>query len=154
MIKSAEELVFSRAAAARILGITVEQIKRVEVWVYVVLVVPHAGHGLRPRFVSKQAFKVHFAEFRRQSALGLLVTSQRGHEFRVLNPKNNNQYKVRFTDKACTCECEDYKNQVKFLGRGCCKHAYRVLFHLGFKSLAEYVSSRAAQRLRILLNSG
>ncbi len=144
VISSAQQLIYSRAAAARILNVPIEGIRRVEVWAFVVLVVPHKGYGLKPRFVSKEKFRIHFAEFRRQSALNLLVVGQRGSEFTVLNPSNNNQYQVVVGTAGVKCTCEDYRNQLRYLGRGCCKHAYKVLFHLGFKSLAEYVSSRAA----------
>jgi len=154
MIRSSEQLVYSRAAAARILGVPVEQIRRVEVWPFVVLVIPHRGFGLRPRFVSKQTFRTHFVEFRRQSAKDLLVITQRGSEFTVLNPANSNQYTVTVGTSSIKCTCEDYHNQLRFLGRGCCKHCYRVLFHLGFSRLSDYVNSKAAERLRIVLNSG
>ena len=154
MIRSSEQLVYSRAAAARILGVPVEQIRRVEVWPFVVLVIPHRGFGLRPRFVSKRVFKENFVEFRRQSAKDLLVIAQRGSEFTVLNPANSNQYTVTVGTSSIKCTCEDYHNQLRFLGRGCCKHCYRVLFHLGFQTLKDYVNSKAAERLRVLLNSG
>ena len=154
MIRSSEQLVYSRAAAARILGVPVEQIRRVEVWPFVVLVIPHKGFGLRPRFVSKQTFRTHFVEFRRQSARDLLVITQRGSEFTVLNPANSNQYQVVVGTSGIKCGCEDYHNQLRFLGRGCCKHCYRVLFHLGFQTLKDYVNSKAAERLRVVLNSG
>jgi len=154
MIRSSEQLVYSRAAAARIWGIPVEQIRRVEVWPRVVLVIPHRGFGLRPRFVSKQTFKVHFVEFRREAARNLLVVAQSGAEFTVLNPTNSNQYRVVVGTASVKCECEDHKNQIHYLGRGCCKHCYRVLFHLGFQTLKDYVNSKAAERLRIVLNSG
>jgi len=154
MIRSSEQLVYSRAAAARILGVPVEQIRRVEVWPFVVLVIPHRGFGLRPRFVSKQTFRTHFVEFRRQSARDLLVITQRGSEFTVLNPANSNQYQVVVGTSGIKCGCEDYHNQLRFLGRGCCKHCYRVLFHLGFQTLKDYVNSKAAERLRVVLNSG
>jgi len=154
MIRSSEQLVYSRAAAARILGVPVEQIRRVEVWPFVVLVIPHRGFGLRPRFVSKQTFKVHFVEFRREAARNLLVVAQSGAEFTVLNPANSNQYQVVVGTSGIKCGCEDYHNQLRFLGRGCCKHCYRVLFHLGFQTLKDYVNSKAAERLRVVLNSG
>ena len=154
MIRSSEQLVYSRAAAARILGVPVEQIRRVEVWPRVVLVIPHRGFGLRPRFVSKQTFKVHFVEFRREAARNLLVVAQSGAEFTVLNPANSNQYQVVVGTSGIKCGCEDYHNQLRFLGRGCCKHCYRVLFHLGFQTLKDYVNSKAAERLRVVLNSG
>jgi hypothetical protein len=154
MIRSSEQLLYSRAAAARILGVPVEQIRRVEVWPFVVLVIPHRGFGLRPRFVSKRVFKENFVEFRRQSARDLLVIDQRGSQFTVLNPGNDHQYQVVVGTSSIKCGCEDYKNQVHYLGRGCCKHCYRVLFHLGFQTLKDYVNSKAAERLRVVLNSG
>ena len=154
MIRSSEQLVYSRAAAARIWGIPVEQIRRVEVWPRVVLVIPHRGFGLRPRFVSKQTFKVHFVEFRREAARNLLVVAQSGAEFTVLNPSNGHQHQVVVGTASIKCECEDYKNQIRYLGKACCKHAYRALYHLGFSRLSDYIKSQAAQRLRAVLNSG
>jgi len=154
MIRSVEQLLYSRSAAARILGVPIERIRRVEVWAFIVLVVPHKGFGLRPRFISKKTFRTHFVEFRKEAARGLLVVSQHGAEFQVLNPENNNLYKVVAGGNSIKCTCEDYRNQIQFLGKACCKHAYRVLFHLGFKSLSDYVKSQAMTRLRALLNSG
>jgi len=153
MIRSSEQLLYSRSAAARIFGVGVEHVKKVEVWPKVVLVV-FQGCGRRPRFVSKQTFKFHFTEFRRQSALGLLVVGQQGSKFDVLNPSNGHQYQVVVATSGIKCTCEDYQNQIQYLGRGCCKHAYRVLFHLGFKTLKDYIQSKALERLRVVLNSG
>jgi len=154
MIKSAQQLLYSRAAAARILGVPVEQIRRVEIWPFVILVIPHKGYGLRPRFMSKKTFIFHFAEWRRQAAQELLVVGQRGAEFTVLNPSNGNQYRVVAGTASVKCSCEDYRNQINLLGKACCKHCYRVLFHLGFRTLKDYVQSKAMERLRAVLNSG
>jgi len=153
MIKSAQQLIYSRAAAGRIFGVEIEHVVRVEVWPYVVLVI-FRGCRLRPRFVSKQTFKLHFAEFRQQSAQDLLVVGQQGSKFDVLNPSNGHQYQVAVGTANIKCTCEDYKNQIQYLGRACCKHCYRVLFHLGFKTLKDYIQSKAMERLRAVLNSG
>jgi hypothetical protein len=140
MIKSSQSLIYSRAAAARIMRVPVEQIRRVEVWPRVVLVVPFAGHGLRARFVSKKTFLTHFAEWRRQSARDLLVMSQQRDEFLVRNPANGHEYRVHMTKRAATCGCEDYRNQIRYIGGGCCKHGYAVLQSLNYERLADYIA--------------
>lgn len=142
-------LIISMAAAARMLG---QQIKRFEIWAHVVFVIPATG---RARFMSKRAFYQHFAEFRQQSARGLRVLAQWGSQFEILNPGNGKIRNVHITsDNRVFCGCEDYRNQIDFLGRGVCKHGYRALQALGFNYLSDYINSPARQNLTTLVNNG
>jgi hypothetical protein len=136
-----ENLIYSASAAARILGIIYGHSRIVVrewcavVWVWV------PGH--RPRFMSKTAFKRHFVERRKAAARALQVTQHlmNPNAFTVRNEDKGSTYIVQKVPAGLTCECEDYRNQVQFLGHGCCKHNYAVLNHLGFNSLSSYLNA-------------
>jgi hypothetical protein len=136
-----ENLVYSASAAARILGIVQSHSPiMVKEWVSVIWVwVP----GYRPRFLSKAAFKKHFVERRKAAARTLLVTQHIMDDtsFTVRNEAKDSIYTVQKFPSSLMCDCEDYRNQVQFLGRGCCKHSYAVLNHLGFNSLSSYLNA-------------
>ena len=137
--------VYSKAAAARILGIKVYarreadlcEIARFEIWYKVCFVVVK---GKRPTFISKKAFKQHFVDWRIQQSKWLCVAQVDREHFRVINPKNNNAYSIWLFEDGLDCECEDYKNQVMiFNGKACCKHGYAVLTWLGHNRLSDYL---------------
>jgi hypothetical protein len=137
-----ENLVYSASAAARILGIVHGHSPIVvREWFSVIWVwVP----GYRPRFLSKAAFKRHFVERRKAAARALLVTQRIMDDdaaFTVRNEAKDSTYTVQKVPSGLICDCEDYRNQVQFLGRGCCKHSYAVLNHLGFNSLSSYLNA-------------
>ncbi|MBW4553271.1 MAG: hypothetical protein KME35_19485 [Aphanocapsa sp. GSE-SYN-MK-11-07L] len=139
-----ENLIYSASAAARILGIIYGQSRIVVrewfsvIWVWV------PGH--RPRFMSKAVFKHHFVERRKAAARALRVTQHimNPTAFTVRNEDKGSTYTVQTIPTGLVCECEDYCNQVQFLGQGCCKHNYAVLNHLGFKSLSSYLNATKA----------
>lgn len=134
-------LVYSASAAVRILGASVHAAQvQVRQWFSVVWVwVP----GSRPRFMSKAAFKQHFVEFRRAAAKALRVTRHlmSPTNFSVRNESNGSVYVLQAVSSGLVCECDDYQNQARFLGKACCKHGYAVLSHLGFSSLSGYLSA-------------
>lgn len=130
-------LIFSIAAAQRILGRSVYEVR---VWAWVVLV---RGVGFC-RFMSKKDFLNHFADRRKAESKKITV---------VVNPRNENEYKVVDKDytlkvfhSEISCNCEDYKNQLRYIGKGICKHGYAVLNHLGFSSLSTYIETKEAPR--------
>lgn len=134
---TAQNLLYSVAAARRILGIYYPEIKVViQVWAKVILVI---SDGRRPRFISKKVFKQHFVDRRRQEAKALKVMSEGYHVFTVTNPKKGSQYRVTSKNDAIYCECEDYKNQLSFWGKAVCKHSYAVLFNMGYSELSQYL---------------
>lgn len=137
---SRENLVYSIAAARRILG-DAFKVVRVERWLNVCLVV---FKNCRARFMSCKAFTAHFAAWRKLQAQALTVApTDTPATYTVTNPKKETSYYTHaFGRLGIGCDCEDANNQFKFLGRrGCCKHGYAVLNHLGYTSLSEYIAA-------------
>jgi hypothetical protein len=136
-----ENLIYSASAASRILGIIYGQSRIVVrewfsvIWVWV------PGH--RPQFMSKAVFKRHFVERRKAAARALRVTPHLMDRaaFTVRNEDKGSTYTVQMVPTGLACKCEDYRNQVQFLGQGCCKHGYAVLNHLGFNNLSSYLNA-------------
>ncbi len=102
------------------------------IWVWV--------KGLRPTFISKKLFKKHFVDRRKAEARSLLVTRNvfNVNSYTVRNENKDTVYNVSLTTNAAACECEDYRNQNQFFGRGMCKHGYAVLGQLGHNSLKDF----------------
>lgn len=134
---TSDNLVYSRSAAARLMGVAVNQVGRIQQFAFVVWV---WIRGKRPRFISKRSFLQHFAQWRQRQANTLKAKRwpQLPSWWTVTNPNKQSRYPVVLGEKGPVCRCEDYKNQQQFLGRGVCKHGYAVLSALGFKSLAAY----------------
>jgi hypothetical protein len=140
MITSVNQLVFSVSAVRRVLGVSSELDIKVRIWSKVLWVCV-AGH--RPTFVSKQALLLHFVEWRKASSRSMQVSQvTRGSDlFSVRNEGKSTVYKVQTYTGGIRCECEDFKNQARFLGQACCKHCYAVLGQLGFVSLTDYIEA-------------
>lgn len=141
------DLFFNAANAARALSTAYRNIKRVwvfanAIWVWVA--------GKRPKFVSKRLFWAAFVNFRKAGAIGASVQpfcerlpdgdTVSGYEVRAAK---GTEWHTVIPDGfgAINCDCEDYNRQIDTIGRGCCKHGYAVLNHLGFGSLREYVTA-------------
>jgi len=138
-------ILYSAAAVRRILGLSSSakvqiQIFDLVVWVWV--------KGKRPTFISKKLFKSHFATWRQEQAKGLKLGNSWQGNFQVLNPKTERQYIVEARSSGVFCTCEDFNNQLDFWGRGCCKHGYAVLNHLGFGSLGEFLTAQKVVDIR------
>lgn len=133
---NAINILYSKAAIARIEGISPKDVVRFEVWAKVVFVIIR---GRRPRFYSKKLFKQHFVTHRQQQARSLYTNRVKGNWFRAVNPKKGTAYDLYAMHDAIDCTCEDYSNQIKFLKKACCKHGYALLLHLGFETLADYI---------------
>ncbi len=140
---TATNLLYSKAALARMEGVEIEDVLRLEVWANVVFVIIR---GRRPRFYSKQAFKVHFVQWRQAKARALTATQNlfNPNIFYVRNETKRTAYTVNFFTGGATCECEDWQNQSKFLGMACCKHIYCALNQSGFSSFRAYIEERKA----------
>ena len=137
---SAFNILYSVSAVRRLLGVATGVSIRIQnfflvIWVHV--------QGQRPTFISKKAFKQHFAEWRKAQARGLVATQwvDQATRFTVRNESKGSAYVVDASPSSLNCTCEDYKNQIQFLCRGCCKHGYAVLNKLGFNSLAKYIEA-------------
>jgi len=133
-----ETLIYSRAAAARILKVQPEQIRRLEIWPKLVWV---RVEGSKPRFISKKAFLEDFVNSRKARAKNLRAKFISPGTFLVPSESETTKvYKVREKEPGYfTCECQDWSTQ-KMAGikNATCKHVYSVLFSLGFSSLREY----------------
>jgi len=140
---TATNLLYSKSALARMEGVNVEDVLRLEVWAAVVFV---AIRARRPRFYSKKAFKAHFVQWRQAQARSLTATQNvfNPNIFYVRNETKRTAYTVNFFTGGVTCECEDWQNQSKFLGMACCKHIYSALNQLGFSSFRAYIEERKA----------
>jgi len=138
---TAFNILYSAAAVRRLLGlkssapVELKEFTRV-IWVWV--------KGKRPTFVSKTAFKQHFADWRKAQARGLKVTERLdiANHYTVRNLHKDTAYVIEKRADGVFCTCDDLNNQLDFFGRGCCKHGYAVLAHLGFGSLREYITAQ------------
>jgi len=133
-------ILYSVSAVKRLLGLGDRIAVKIQefsfvIWVWV--------KGQRPTFISKKAFKQHFVDRRKTQARGLVVTrnAYQSCSYSVRNEAKNSIYKVVLGATAIACECEDYRNQTEFFGRGVCKHGYAVLAQIGYSSLKDYLQN-------------
>ena len=133
-------ILYSAAAVRRLLGlpasvpVQIREFLKV-IWVHV--------KGQRPTFISKTELKAHFVEHRKEAAQALEVTDWLRSPacYTVTNPQSGSKHQVTGHRDRLDCDCEDYRWQQQFFGRGCCKHGYAVLQYLGFESLRDYVAT-------------
>jgi hypothetical protein len=140
-------LIYSIAAAARILGKKIFEVRHMP---FVVLVRGLLANGQKfCRFVSKQAFRDHFANRRKEEAkkIDIMVDPHNQNQFSAISNQSSSIYKLEAQADRITCTCEDYRNQRNILKGGICKHGYAVLFHLGFNSLSDYLSRIITARI-------
>ncbi len=136
--KTAQELIYSVSNAIRILGCKYNGIK-IQVWFNCIYV---WAKGQVSRFVAKAQFRHQFVNFRKQGAMGLNVQQVpfEDGEFLVGSSTGETAYLVQCLTDKLVCTCQDYQTQAAVMKKACCKHCYATLNHLGFGSLAEYVS--------------
>jgi SWIM zinc finger len=128
--------IYNHAAVARMLGVAIGLVVKVEKWFNCVFVVVK---GRRPRFWKKSAFTNHFANWRRKQAEDLKVLRIDRNRFQITNSLKGSIYYVDLHPEGISCNCEDFKNQVNIFKKGCCKHGYAALNQLGFSKLSEYI---------------
>jgi hypothetical protein len=146
-----EDYIYNKSAVARMLNVAQNAVTRIEKW-------PVNSHskfsilfiivkGRRPRFWKKLDFLCHFADWRRSQSKELVVDRLMPNVFAVINEKKKSKYVINIKPDSITCNCEDYKNQIKFLAKaGVCKHGYSVLKSLGFSKFSEYIKSNGYQQ--------
>jgi len=150
MIQS-EDYIYSKSAVARMLNVAQSAVTRLEKWplnrpfdcsiIFVIV------KGKRPRFWKKFDFLFHFADWRRSQSKELVVDRLMPNIFAVINEKKKSKYIATIRPDSITCNCEDYKNQVKFLAKaGVCKHGYAVLKNLGISKFSEYIKGNIYQQ--------
>jgi hypothetical protein len=131
-----KNFIYSISSVARMLGIPLRMVKRVEKWANCVFVIVA---GRRPRFWKKSAFTNHFVEWRKKAAEELETKRLDLYSFQVKNSAKNTVYYPSAKPTTIECNCEDYHNQIRHIGKGCCKHGYAVLSFLGFDRLSDYI---------------
>lgn len=138
------QLLYSAAAIRRLLNLptsTTVQIREFGqvLWVWV--------KGQRPTFISKADLKQHFVERRQEDAKQLTVIDWRRtpERYTVSSQNGDKDYLVSCSHRELACTCTDYQRQLATFGRGCCKHGYAVLRHLGYSSLQAYQRDRTPQ---------
>jgi len=142
------QLLYSAAAIRRLLGLPGSATVQIRefgqvLWVWV--------KGQRPTFVSKADLKRHFVQRRQDDAKQLTVTDwlRTPERYTVRSQYGDKDYEVTAgPDDELVCTCADYQRQVQTFGRGCCKHGYAVLQHLGYSSLQDYQADRIRQPLQ------
>ncbi len=127
-------LICNFAAIRRYLGLGKWATLRVDQWVSVIHVV---GVNIST-FISKAMMKKAFVQFRKDGAKSLTVSYLQGNTYKVTGLRTHH---VVTSPTAMECDCEDYNQQVTSWGKGCCKHGYAVLGHLGYGSLSEYIAA-------------
>ena len=139
-------LFFNLASVARIAETPVTSINRFEVWESLVLVIFEKGRGLRPKFLSKKKFYSSFVEDRKSRSKTIAVTQNPFADriYTTRNESNDHTYTV-IAASSMECQCADYRAQLSFIGKGCCKHGYAVLRSLGFSSLSDF---QAIERIK------
>lgn len=139
---TATNLIYSKSAIARMEGVEALDVLRLEVWANCIFVIIR---GRRPRFYSKKAFKQHFVEWRKAQAKALTSTQNvfNPSVFYVRNETKGTAYSVQMFVGGASCECEDFKNQMQFFGKACCKHIYSALAQIGHQSLSSYIARAA-----------
>ena len=139
-------LFFNSSTIARIAEVPVDSIDRFEIWDRVILVIFKKNRGLRPRFLSNMLFYSSFVEDRKSRSKSIQVTPNAFADriYTARNESNDHTYTV-IAAESMECQCADYRNQIAFIGKGCCKHGYAVLNHLGFNSLSDW---QAIERIR------
>ncbi|WP_287127521.1 hypothetical protein [Candidatus Cyanaurora vandensis] len=103
--------VFTKTATARILGVAVALVKKLQVlaktiWVYV--------QGKRPTFISKTRYKVDYLESRLDRSADIKITPVGGFSYTAHNLSNGKEYRLWCAPgRGLQCECKDYERQVQ-----------------------------------------
>lgn len=134
-------LLYSAAAARRLLGLRPSTPVKIQEFFRVIWV---GVKGRRPTFVPKSAFQQHFVDHRKLATQDLWVdpATDNPRRYFVHNRSNSSVQIVDCELDRLDCTCYDYGIQRQIFGKGCCKHGYAVLNHLGFASLRDYQLSR------------
>lgn len=142
--KTVNDLLYSKSAAARILGVDYQEIEKVQYWrtgVWIKLI------GKKPTIISKKAFCQHFVDWRKSRCHNLVAVKDQQVKIAwdVYNPQRETGNRLFQHKDKIICTCEDYQNQTQLFSRACCKHAYKVLAELNFNSLQDYILYHQSQ---------
>lgn len=145
--KTAQNYLYGFKAAQRIFSD--KEIKKLEVFTNCILIVFEKGYG-SPKFVSKNVFKKHFADFRKESAKQCYVSYDPLLGWFNAPASHNIQesYRIELFPDRLSCTCGDWKTQLELgFAKPTCKHCYAALNYIGFNSLRDYVESKGIEFL-------
>ncbi|MEM1368613.1 MAG: hypothetical protein AAGG02_11465 [Cyanobacteria bacterium P01_H01_bin.15] len=138
---TAQSLLFTRASAARILGIKPNFISQFHVFDDAVYLTGEFGE----RYLAKALFENDFAAFRRNGSLGLYAVNVSDNGFQVSASYRNKTYDLVAHSDHISCTCADYRQQVQAgLKLPLCKHGYAVLRRLEIESMEDYPAQVAS----------
>ena len=138
-----EKFVFSDSAAARILDIDAFKVLHVIKGINETHNVCTIDHKVYQVPNSEFYRNFVFSRQQRSKQLSAQATAY-SNVWIVTNPKNRKRYPVRATADSIECKCRDYQKQQEILGKGCCKHGYRILNYLGYQDLKAYMNRNSA----------
>lgn len=145
-----QQLFFTKAAALRILPFATK-IEAIRVFKGAVQITYLTKNGRCSTFLSKTAFYSDFITFRQEGAKGCTVKRWGAGSYQcrydVFSAKGENIYVVELSAGIAMCDCPDFEEQRKSLGKvkvGC-KHVLATLSHVGYGSLAEYMDAMVAR---------
>lgn len=99
------------------------------------------GNGCR--FVGFNAFAKAFVDRRKHQSFSMTVCEITYEDYRVKDSQGDPYLVTLQGGGSVQCNCEDYRNQVKHFGEGCCGHGYAVLIQwLGFRNLRDYQQAK------------
>ena len=124
-------LVYSKAAAARILGVSVGRIVEIRVYDRAVWTLIK---GRRPQFMSKRKFEKEFIDFRREAGKLLNVLGMSRSRFGTVwtVEGRGDCYQVELNGDRLNCNCEDFHQHEEV-----CKHGWAVLHSRECNTIAE-----------------
>ncbi|PHV61065.1 SWIM zinc finger family protein [Cyanobacterium aponinum] len=135
-----DRYIYTKARAARLLGVKENQIE----FVYV------CGNGQvliglfnDSMYLTEREFKVSYGQERKERSQGMKITQRLDDDFTFTARNENKQtaYKIECYTDGMKCNCPDYEisTQVMNTHKVACKHIYAVLGHLGFGNLKDYL---------------
>ena len=144
----AKNYIYGRSAAQRITGL---EVKETRLHKNSVLVIFQKGQGARPRFIAKDTFKRHFAEYRQQKGKSVFVQYKplSGYFVAQSGSDIHKTYMVQLFPDHLECTCADWRTQDEtgYFQTPMCKHAYAVLFYIGCSDLKDYIKRRGIEFL-------
>lgn len=130
-----KDYIYSKLAAARILGIQSEEVLDVQGGLNVINVKTKKGN----KFVSPKKFIEGFAQFRQDAARHIEIWKIHDSFWQAKSETGSNLYDIRISGTRIQCNCKDFTTQQELnMPKQCCKHIYAVLQSQGFHRLKDF----------------
>lgn len=139
-----EQFIYTKASAAKLLGLKVTDIEFVYPMEGDRCMVGLFNDGI---ILTKAEFIKVMTSDRKARSRQIKVT-QNVFKPEVFKARNDSRtYNVELYRDCITCQCEDYQGQASAFNsqQVACKHSYAVLNHLGYGSLKDYLKYQKSQ---------